>query len=75
MARSQDSTLDSPWDVEAVNCDRAITNYKTEICGNRVIQINELCDDGNHNDGDGCDANCNIEACGNGIVQVNEECD
>ena len=27
-------------------------------CGNEIIESSEECDDGNNNDGDGCDAFC-----------------
>lgn len=30
-------------------------------CGNGVLDTNEMCDDGNHESWDGCDANCNQE--------------
>jgi cysteine-rich repeat protein len=30
------------------------------VCGNGVIEGNELCDDGNITNGDGCDNTCNI---------------
>ena len=57
-------------------------------CGDGVInQDSEECDDGNNDNGDGCDANCQIEeddpgddqpsaTCGDGVVnQDSEECD
>lgn len=30
-------------------------------CGNGALDVNEMCDDGNHESWDGCDANCNQE--------------
>jgi cysteine-rich repeat protein len=33
------------------------------------------CDDGNDEDGDGCDSNCTFTRCGNGIVTEGELCD
>lgn len=44
-------------------------------CGDGVVDANEQCDDGNLENGDGCDANCTFPACGNGIVDAGEECD
>src|SRR6185312_10514465 len=47
-------------------------------CGDGVVEGNEVCDDGNRNDHDGCSANCDSnETCGNGHVDVavGEECD
>lgn len=35
----------------------------TCICGNGVLETGESCDDGNHNDGDGCSSACQFEAC------------
>ncbi len=47
-----------------------------QICGNGILEGNEVCDDGNNVDGDGCSANClSDESCGNGLVELNEECD
>lgn len=48
-------------------------------CGNGRIEPPETCDDGNLQNGDGCDSNCQIEAptpyCGDGNVDAGEECD
>jgi cysteine-rich repeat protein len=41
-------------------------------CGNGVTEAPEQCDDGDLDDGDGCDANCTVTACGNGIVTAGE---
>ena len=45
------------------------------VCGNNVLEVPELCDDGNLVDGDGCDSNCTPTGCGNGIVTLGEQCD
>ncbi len=59
------------------------------LCGNGLLDDGEECDDGNSEDGDGCDSNCRIEpgwhcegepsvceyTCGDGIKQEWEECD
>lgn len=34
------------------------------VCGNGVVEMGEQCDDGNTNDGDGCDASCLLEGSG-----------
>jgi cysteine-rich repeat protein len=46
-------------------------------CGDALIQTSEgeQCDDGETNNGNGCDANCLLEVCGNGVIQINETCD
>lgn len=47
-------------------------------CGNHRVDLHELCDDGNQNNGDGCSADCkSIETCGNGVLDpsVGEQCD
>jgi cysteine-rich repeat protein len=44
-------------------------------CGNGTLDPAEECDDGNNEDGDGCDAACNLEVCGDAVVQGGEACD
>src|ERR1700689_5033658 len=45
----------------------------TAVCGDGIIEGNEVCDDGNTVSGDGCSADClSDETCGNGIVDVTE---
>lgn len=47
-------------------------------CGNRVQTPDEVCDDGNTINGDGCSADCHsIEVCGDGIPDfaAGEQCD
>jgi cysteine-rich repeat protein len=47
-------------------------------CGNEEIEGDEVCDDGNTNDGDGCSANCmSVERCGNNYIDtpIGEICD
>jgi cysteine-rich repeat protein len=51
-------------------------NVSAAICGNGVVEGNEACDDGNHDDGDACLTTCRWAACGDGHVRRNvEECD
>lgn len=47
------------------------------VCGNKVVESTEQCDDGNTVSGDGCSATCTIETvfCGNGVVEGTEQCD
>ncbi len=46
-------------------------------CGNGVVGIDEVCDDGNSSDGDYCSADCKTatSVCGDGIVELLEACD
>jgi cysteine-rich repeat protein len=44
-------------------------------CGDGAVGPFEVCDDGNLDDGDGCDSNCRPTACGNGAVSAGEGCD
>jgi cysteine-rich repeat protein len=45
-------------------------------CGDGVVDIDEVCDDGNVTGEDGCSADCKSnEACGNGILDPGESCD
>jgi cysteine-rich repeat protein len=44
-------------------------------CGNGTTEFPELCDDGDLDDGDGCDSNCTPTGCGNGITTAGEQCD
>ncbi len=45
-------------------------------CGDGVVDSSiEACDDGGHDDGDGCDADCRKEGCGDGVRSGDEECD
>jgi cysteine-rich repeat protein len=45
-------------------------------CGNRAVEPQEQCDDGNAIDGDGCSADCTSnERCTNGVIDTGEACD
>ena len=46
------------------------------LCGNKVVNSDETCDDGNLVNGDGCTAKCQKNVCGDGIVwDGKEQCD
>ena len=51
----------------------------SSICGNRIVEPPEQCDDGNLINGDGCSSTCiketAVPVCGNGIVEGREQCD
>lgn len=42
-------------------CSQDTFNDSGQVCGDGIIQFPEECDDGNTNDGDGCDRNCTNE--------------
>ena len=44
-------------------------------CGDGVLQLEEMCDDGGLVNGDGCSSSCTLEQCGDGVVQAREGCD
>jgi cysteine-rich repeat protein len=56
---------------------------RCQLCGNGVVNQGEECDDGNHNNRDGCTNQCRLRGspnpppstCGNGDVDPGEECD
>src|SRR4051794_39526664 len=38
-------------------------------CGDNIVAVGEVCDDGNNRSGDGCSADCqSLETCGNGYL-------
>lgn len=46
------------------------------VCGNRIVESGEQCDDGNTLDEDGCSSICQFEAvCGNDVIELGEECE
>jgi len=47
-------------------------NIVAPVCGNGAQQEGEECDDGNTNDGDGCNSDCQFEFCGDGIITLTD---
>jgi cysteine-rich repeat protein len=45
-----------------------------DLCGNTKTDGAEQCDDGNHQDGDGCEADCTLPVCGDQIVDPGQMC-
>jgi cysteine-rich repeat protein len=67
-----------PWTLEALAQRPGIVREMlARVCGDTVVQAGEQCDDGNLDDGDGCNAACFWEYCGDGVVQIalGEVCD
>jgi cysteine-rich repeat protein len=47
-----------------------------EVCGNGIVDLGEVCDDGNTRSGDACESDCKSGmGCGNGIIDPGEACD
>ncbi|AKT37187.1 uncharacterized protein CMC5_013170 [Chondromyces crocatus] len=63
-------------DASGVVCDGAGACVLS-FCGDGVVSGNEVCDDGNQNDCDGCRADCSAmeTGCGDGFVCGAETCD
>ena len=45
------------------------------VCGDRIVDPGESCDDGGTAPGDGCSERCQEERCGNGVTDPGEGCD
>ncbi len=77
--------------AEASSSSRAPVEYERARCGDKLILLNEECDDGNAVSGDGCSSACKVEsgfncnkgqpsscwyACGDGVIASGkEDCD
>ena len=66
--------------VTSLLCSTAFCSCTPETtgprCGNSTIDSGEVCDDGNHDSGDGCRGDClGLEVCGDGLVDPCEDCD
>ena len=62
----------------AANCLEYVTTScdTADVCGDGTKGASEQCDDGNTDNGDGCDSDCKIEAeCGNNEKEPGEICD
>ena len=57
--------------------DACRTDCQPAHCGDGVTDVEEECDDGNTDDGDGCNAECVLEPgiCGDGHINAGETCD
>ena len=58
-----------------VNCEE---DCLYPVCGNGVVEVGEVCDDGTMNSdvaADGCRNDCRDAWCGDGVVDSGEECD
>jgi cysteine-rich repeat protein len=64
------SDLVCPIDTEC-----SLDGTRCLLCGDGILNGEEVCDDGNRIDGDKCDTNCTPTGCGNGVVTQGEACD
>lgn len=54
----------------------SVDGAQAPSCGNGSLNLEETCDDGNTNAGDGCSPSCQLEAfCGDGALNPGEACD
>lgn len=58
---------DEGSDTQATKDTEKDTETVDNICGDSNQGINEQCDDGNTDPGDGCSSKCNLEHCGDGL--------
>ncbi len=53
----------------------ASTTPVDAVCGNGVVEGDELCDDANDDEGDECTTKCRPPECGDFILHIGEQCD
>lgn len=70
---SDTSTTDNPTTSDTE--DTTTTPPQPAVCGDGFIDGDEICDDGNEDDGDDCTVLCRPPECGDGILHVGEKCD
>jgi virginiamycin B lyase len=72
-------TSDAPQSEDEPGSGRIIQLELREregVCGDRLVQLGEDCDDGNRVSCDGCSADCRVESgCGDGVRCGEEACD
>ncbi|MCY1054748.1 DUF4215 domain-containing protein [Nannocystis sp. SCPEA4] len=74
------TTGDETTDSDATSTSTSSTTSSTSTglaseCGNGMVELGEVCDDGNDIDTDTCTSACKLPKCGDGIVHADEECD
>lgn len=61
----------STWDDrECLDTLSYVCEIDTPDCGNNAIELGEICDDGDSQNGDGCDTDC-TPTCGDGLITPN----
>lgn len=67
------------WNIDDFCLVGTKTETRVAACGDGVLDPGEQCDDGNTQDGDGCEASCAptpaAAICGNGVIEAGELCD
>lgn len=51
------------------------TQCEPIACGDGIVALNEVCDDGNTDDADACPATCHPAVCGDAYIAAAEQCD
>jgi cysteine-rich repeat protein len=81
LAPEQTSDLNDQLDdfnTGAIGPGHCADHLPPASCGDGLLEGDEVCDDGNNVDGDGCTATCQHECeyiCGNGDLEPGEQCD
>ena len=67
---SPDSGLPYDGGFASNDAGGGLADVGAPVCGNGVAEADELCDDGNLRDGDGCSETCSVEVAGRALWQV-----
>jgi len=63
-------------DTDGTTAVTATTGASEPVCGNGEVEGDEACDDGNQDEGDGCEPSCvPTPECGNDVIEQGEVCD
>ncbi|GAI18334.1 unnamed protein product, partial [marine sediment metagenome] len=88
---SVENLVEAGWECNDSVVPNECSQVVSPVCGNGILEGDEVCDDGNITNGDGCSDSCLIESgwicdenepsvciepiCGNGILEGDEVCD
>ncbi|MDQ3340359.1 MAG: DUF4215 domain-containing protein [Myxococcota bacterium] len=61
--------------VFVIGCGDSSEKVPDPVCGDGLVEGNEMCDDGNDVDTDSCNNVCSQPGCGDGVINFDEACD